>query len=454
MTMTIKHPSGYYLLILLLCIPIVASSQEQKEISLKEAITYALNNKADAKKAKLQIENAEYKIQETRAQLLPQISGNGNLTNNPLLQQSALPGDLIGKPGTTILASFGQEWGSSIGAELSQNIFNQAVFTGLKAAKTTRQFYQLNAQLTNEELIQKVAENYYKVYVEREKMTVIDSSYANTQKVRQVLNGQFENGLAKRIDVDRLDVKLSNLNTERQQYLNAIEVQENTLKFFMGMPIQTVLNFPKSEFEISSLNEKNKSISVESLSQYRLLETQRDLFVYQKKSIEAEYYPTLSLNANYSYQGLGNDFPVFGGSESDVNWFEVASVGVSLKIPIFNGFSTRSKVRQADVEIRTATEDLKDTKLFLELDFQNAKSKLTNSIITIKNQQDNAVLAQRVLNDTENNYYNGLATLTDLLDAQNSLTESKNNLNQAVLDYKLADIQHLKARGDLNQLIE
>ena len=82
------------------------------------------------------------------------------------------------------------------------------------------------------------------------------------------------------------------------------------------------------------------------------------------------------------------------------------------------------------------------------------KSKLTNNAITINNQRENAILAQRVLDDTSNNYYNGLASLTDLLDAQNSLIESQNNLSQAILEYKLASIQLLKAKGQLNQLLD
>ena len=450
--MMIKQ-SPMKLFVLFILVPFLAFSQKE-ELSLKAAITYALQHKADAKKAQLQIENAEYQIQETRSQLLPQISGNGNLTNNPLLQQSALPGDLVGQPGTTILATFGQEWGSSIGAKLTQNIFNQAVFTGLRAAKTTREFYQINAQLTNEELIQKVAENYYNVYMEREKLNVVDSSIINTSKVRDVLQGQFDNGLAKKIDVDRLEVKLSNLRAQRQQAINALETQENTLKFFMGMPIESKVYLPESEFEISTMVQEDEIVNVENLTEYRLMEAEKQLLTFQKKSIQAEYYPTLSLDGNYSYQGLGNDFPIFADTGSDANWFEVASIGVSMKIPIFTGFSTRTRVRQADIEIQTASENIKDAKLSLELDFQNAKSKLTNNAITINNQRENAILAQRVLDDTSNNYYNGLASLTDLLDAQNSLIESQNNLSQAILEYKLASIQLLKAKGQLNQLLD
>lgn len=444
----------YKFLILFLFCPAYLFSQEKVELSLKDAINYALQNKADAKKAQLEIENAEYIIKETRAELLPQISGNGNLTNNPLLQKSVLPGELLGQPGTTILATFGQKWNASAGVSLVQNIFNQSAFIGLKAAKTTREFYQINLQLTNEDLIQKVAKNYYQVYLEKEQLRVVGSCFANTQKVRAVLKGRYDNGLAKKIDLDRLDVKLSNLKTQCQQSLNAVEIQENTLKFFIGMPMEISISFPELEYIISiSPDQQEKSIDLEKLSQYQLLESQKQLLFYQKKSVKAQYYPTLSLEGNYSYQGLGKDFPVFAGNKSDASWFEVASIALNLKIPIFSGFSTQAKVKQADIKLQSISEDLADTKLALQLDFQNARTQLKNSFATIENQKENVKLAQSVLNDTENNYYNGLATLTDLLDAQNSLIESQNNLNQTILDYKLANIRLLKAKGQLTTLL-
>jgi len=121
-------------------------------------------------------------------------------------------------------------------------------------------------------------------------------------------------------------------------------------------------------------------------------------------------------------------------------------------VPIFNGFSTRSKVRQADVDIRKTQEDLIDTKLSLDMAFQNAKTQINNSIITINNQKENATLAQEVLNDTQNNYQNGLATLTDLLDAENAYIEAQNNYTSALLDFKLAEVQLIKAKGELRTL--
>ena len=92
------------ILITLLTFTLSVSAQEVAQLSLKEAITFALENKSEAKKAKLDIENSEYKIQEVRSRALPQISANGSMTYNPILQLNALPGDFFGAPGTTILA--------------------------------------------------------------------------------------------------------------------------------------------------------------------------------------------------------------------------------------------------------------------------------------------------------------------------------------------------------------
>ncbi len=422
-----------------------------KELTLKDAINYALENKSDARKAKLSVENSEYQIAEVRARALPSITANGNMTYNPILQLNALPGDFFGAPGTTLLAPLGQEWVSTAGVNLNQAIFDMAVFTGLKAARSTREFYQVNAQLTEEQVIERVANNYYQVYVQRQQLSIIDSTYNNTAKVRDIIKGQYDNGLARKIDLDRMNVNLSNINTQRQQLINAVQLQENALKFYMGMPIETPIMLPKTEFSVTPLA-VNESPDVTQRSEYQLLKKQEQLLFYQKKSIEAEYYPSLSLTAGYNYIGQGPEMPLFAKPSDGVYWSDFSSIGVNLKVPIFNGFGTRARVRQATIDLKETEEDLKDTRLSLDLAYQNAKTQINNSIITINNQRENAKLAQEVLDNTQNNYQNGLATLTDLLDAENSYIEAQNNYSSALLDFKLAEVQLIKAKGELRTL--
>lgn len=441
------------IILIFLCSIGLSANAQVKTLTLKDALVYALENKADAKKARLQVENSEYKIQEVRSRALPQISANGNLTHNPIIQTTVIDGAGFGQPGTTIQAAFGQKWTSNAGVSLTQTIFDQSVFTGLRAARSTREFYQINDQLTEEQVIERVANNYYSVYVQKERLVLLDSNYVNTTKVRDIVKGQFDNGLAKKIDLDRIVVKMSNIDTERQQIKNQITLQENALKFYMGMPIETIIDMPKEEFEVvpAALTEVP---NVENRTEYLLLKKQEELLVYNKKAVEAGYYPTLSLTAGYNYIGQGPQMPWFAKPSDGVYWSDYSAIGLNLHVPIFTGFGTRAKVRQADVEIRSLQEDMKDTKLSLDLDYRNAMADIDNNLVTIRNQKENMQLATEILSNTKNNYLQGLASLTDLLDAENAQLEAQNNFTRAVLNYKIAEVALIKSKGELKTLIK
>jgi len=132
-------------IVLVLIVPVLGFAQEVRQVSLQDAVNYALENQSDAKKAKLQIENSEYLIQEARAGALPNLSANGSLTYNPILQETAIPASSFPggeqSPDPFIVLAMGQKWNAVGGVSLTQNIFDQTVFTGLKAARTTREFY-------------------------------------------------------------------------------------------------------------------------------------------------------------------------------------------------------------------------------------------------------------------------------------------------------------------------
>ncbi len=434
----------------------VVMAQEVKPLQLKDALKYALDHYAEAKKARLDLENADYQIDEVRSRALPQINGTGALNYNPLLQMSALPGELNPtNPGQTMLIAFGQKWNANLGVSLTQNLFDQSVFTGLKAAKSTKEFYALNAQLTEEKVLEQVATAYYQVWVQDQRIVNIDSNIKTTEKVRAVINGQYENGLGKKIDVDRLDVKLINLNSQKQQLMNAFTLYENQLKFLIGLPIGEKISLAKIDPNVApvTLADISGPADVEQRTEMQVLKKQEELANYKKQSVVAEYYPTLSLSANYSYQGLSNKFPVFKGISQGANWFDVSTVGLNLRIPIFNGRATRSRINQADISLRKLKEDMKLTEQNLNLEFENAKTQHNNALIVLNNQEKNIELAQKVLFNTQNNYREGLAPLTDLLDAQNALYDAQNAHAVSVLDLRVAEIKMLKAKGQLNTLI-
>src|SRR5690606_11067981 len=255
-------------------------AQEPVNLTLKKALNYALEANQNARKARLDVENSEYRIDEVRSRALPQINGTASLTHNPLLQMSALP-NIFGAnpdPNETILIAFGQKWNANGGLSLSQTLFDKSVFTSLDAAKATKEFYKLSAQLTEEQVIEQIATNYYQLLVQRQQIGVVDSTIMNTQKVQRILQGQYENGLAKKIDVDRMSVNVSNLQSNRQQLLNGVSLLENQLKFFMGMPINTPIIIPDAEIESikPTALALTEGINIENRLEYQLLERQEE----------------------------------------------------------------------------------------------------------------------------------------------------------------------------------
>ena len=422
------------------------SGRAQQTVSLKEAVNYALQNKADAVKANLDIRNADAQIAEVKAGALPSINGTGGLTYNPIIQETALTmNDQL------MVIKMGQPWSTNIGVNLRQNLFDQSVFIGLKAAKTTKEFYQINKQLTDEKIIENVSTAYYQVFSQKQKLATIDSSYASTLKVRNIIKSLYDNGLAKKVDLDRTNVNLTNLATNSLQLKNAVTLQENALKFYMGMPIETKIQLVQEDMQIDAPLLADTA-NADNRTEMKVLEKRKQLLNYNLKATEAKYYPTLALVGNYAWQGFGSKFPIGNGKSNGVYWADFASVGLSLNIPIFNGFGTKAKVDQAKIQLESLEQDIKDTKLGMNLQYQNAKAQIENNLEAIKNQQANVELAQTVLNNSRSNYQYGLATLTDLLDAENAMVQARNNYSNALLDYKIAEIQLYKAEGQLDKL--
>ena len=416
----------------------------QQTVTLKQAIEFALQNKADALKARLDITNADAKILEAKAGALPKVTGNANITYNPIIQEIALGGQTF---------KMGQPWVAVAGVQLQQALFNQQVFIGLKAAKSTKEFYQLNANLTEEQIIERVSNAYFQVFTAQEQKNTLESSYSSTEKVRNVIKSLYDNGLSKKIDLDRTNVNLTNIETNIKQSNNGITQAENALKFYMGMPIETKIQLVQEDMAVTP-HLLDETVNTDERTEVKVLLKNKELLEYQKKATIANYYPTVNLTANYNWQGLGEKFPLTNGSSKGVMWSDYSAIGLGINIPIFNGFATKAKVQQNQIDIDKLEIDIKDTKLGLDQAYQNAKAQIENSLATLESQKANVKLAEDVLADTKSNYQYGLATLTDLLEAENSLVQAKNNYTRAILDYKIAEVQYYKSKGELKNYLK
>src|SRR5690606_7325232 len=240
-------------------------------------------------------------------------------------------------------------------------------------------FYQINDQLTDEQLIEKVANAYYEVFQSDLQLNTLETNLNNTTKTRDILKGLVDAGLMKKIDLDRTEVAINNMLAQKQQLINAQQLRENALKFAIGMDIRQDIELPKETFDVD-VNVAAEQYNVDARTEVKILEKQIELLELNKKAKVSEFYPSLAFTGNLGYVGFGPQFPIFNDK---TNTSKFSALGLNLTIPIFNGGATRAKVNQANVDILKAKVDLEDTKLGLNLASENAKSQIRNSLLTV-----------------------------------------------------------------------
>jgi len=221
------------------------------------------------------------------------------------------------------------------------------------------------------------------------------------------------------------------------------------------MPVDTgitLLNEPIENLEIlMPATITTEPLDAKSLPSYQVLSKQQELLSFQRQATIAEGYPTLSLGANYTYNTQSDQFNLY--TKNALN-YDVSAVNLTLRIPLFDGFSRKARTRQTEFQILKGQEELSKTNNRLQMNYNNAKNQIANSLEAINAQKANKELAEEVFLSASNNYKNGLASLTDLLDAESGLVTAQNSYNESLLNFKIAEIELIKSKGDIKSLLD
>jgi len=128
-------------------------------------------------------------------------------------------------------------------------------------------------------------------------------------------------------------------------------------------------------------------------------------------------------------------------------------IGLSLKVPIFGGFSRKAKIQGNMIEVLKTQVDAASLQQSLSMAYLNARMKLEDTRRTIVLQRDNQALAEEVLKVAEHNYSLGISSMSDILNASQSLVQAQLSYTNALNDYMKAYIELKKASGNIRDLM-
>lgn len=436
-----------------------ATAQTPATYTLKDMLKVALENNNNIIKAKYDYEEGELKTKEVKSSALPQININADLTDNVIQQAFVFPamlGDPNAGPDEYAVLRAGMQYSTSITAQATQQLFNKSVFTGIKAAKVSEDFYRQNIERTEEEVISQVARLFYQSSSLKAQRLVLESTLEQTQKNLRITTDRFEAGLARKVDVDRLKVSVTNLQTQLRSIDDSYSNLLNQLKLVAGLDVETEIEVSEPILEDNSSYLIDPALASAELTwenkiEYKQLSTQLSLYDLERKNFSSGYYPTLSAFANYTYTGQSNDF-VLSGNANPL-WFDVASIGLRLSIPVFDGLAKSSRVQQSKIHRIKTERDMKFTEQQANMEFQNAMKTYQTSYENYVAQKENVALANSVYDVTLQNYNEGVSPLTDLLQAESSRIQAQSQLIESLLGVKQAEVALLKAKGEIKNLL-
>lgn len=440
-----------------------ASAHAQESYTLQQCLGYAVEHNSNVKKSALDREKAERARQEVLGAFLPQISGSAGLNDNlkkakfimPNFMNNFLPEKMRDPNASEYMTiEMGTKYSANAGLALNQQLLNMSLFNTLDIAKVSRQMAELGALSTEEDVIALTATLYYGVQVTQYAASQMLRSVELVEQMLRMMEVNYASGLVKKVDVDRLRVNLTNLKTQQSAIESGLEVQKNLLKLQMGFEVTEPITVPPLDL---SLIAQQEIAAVGSLTfdpirhiAYRQLQQRERMAELQERAKKYEYLPTLSLALNLQYNHMSDQ--LFGGATN--YGYPTDMVGVSLRMPIFSGGSRLAKVRESHLDLLKAQEDLHALDQSLRMANLNASLKLRDTQRTIALQRDNQALAEQVLDLAQKNYSLGVASLSDVLNASQSLVQAQMSYASALGDYMKAFIDLKKSRGEIRDLME
>ena len=475
-----------FLLCALLALGLNAQAQGGQTMSLNDCVQFALENHPDVKAAKLQVSDAKWRVKENLATGLPQISAG--LSYNGFLQRGGLPSGALsfGGGGGSIdpnaayfqtldqalgaggVDALGQFLGAAFASDpdskiffnpvhsvsgtlgVNQLIFNNSYLIGLRAARYYEQYVDNQLMVTRQTLRNRVIDAYLPALLISENLSILDKNIGNLDKILNDTKAINKAGFAEQLDVDRLELSLSTLKSERGNLARQREIVVNALKFSMGMPVGNEISLTD---EVGALlatygeADLTSPINFMARPEYMLLLKGRDLSGLQVDLYRKPWMPTVAGFAQWQpgYQGG------FGAKDAAGfnDWYYISSAvaGISVSVPIWDGGGSKAKKERAIISAQTVDiqKELLENAFTLELDA--ARKQYLNAQERVANQEKNLSLAQRIYDTTQTKYKAGVGSSFEITQAESGLYTAQQGLMQARYDLLTAKVAIKKALG-------
>ena len=460
---------------------IAQSDQTTLELTLEKAIEIALSENPTVKIADLEIQKKEYAKKSVQASLYPQIDAIGQYTRTikkqvmymdgafdinammmPMfmgmeqtfigISPNYIPGTLIsniqastpppaaGSDGITV----GRDNNWTGGFNLTWPVVVPTLWKTLDLSSLDVELAVENARSSKINMINAVRKAFYGALFAKEVVNVYQENFDNAVLNFNNIYNKYKQGVASEFDLIRADVNANNIKPNLTQAQNAYNLTVLSLKAFMGIDMDQEVSISGNLFSYEqSLYAELIRIdtSLVNNSDLRKFDIQNDQLKKTLELYKAQYLPTVAITGNYIYMSMNNDFK-FG----DYRWNPYSTIGLSVSIPIFDGFKKSNNIRQTKASMLQMELQREDIVRNLKLAINSNVNNMSNFVEQVYSTKDVFEQARKGYTISKTLYDTGMGTILDVNTAQLGMMQARLAFMQAIYNF-------LASKSDLDKIL-
>ena len=427
---------------LFLLFPLLAQQPSPQRLSVQDCIDMALENNIELKNSQLEIDKARETKNEARAEYYPTVSAQALAFDalNPMISFGIE--DIDNAQLRQLLYTLYAEYGANMGIDkeyffVQNGVMLNAMATepiyaggrirnGNKLAKLGIEAAETQAKVKEDEVCLQTETLYWQIVALQEKLATLDQLDRLLDTLDKDLSGAIEAGLAMPTDQFKLKVKQNESQLNRKKVTDGITLLKMALGQFIGADWQTITLADTLGMEIEpAVYYQLPSEAVFLRNESYLLELSIEAERLKKKMTLGEALPSLMVGGSTSYH------TVFENSKPNAMVFAV------LQVPISDWHKTSFKLKKHDFDVEMAENTRRDLTEKMEMQTNQAWFNLEQSWLRITMAQTSLSDAEANLKVTQDYYEAGLVALSDLLEAQTLLKQSRDELTDSRVEYRI-----------------
>lgn len=413
----------------------MSTAHAETKLALRDCIDIALRNQPAIRAAQESLSAGRGRVTQARSPYFPQVTASTGYS-----ESHAAGG------------AFGESVTKSYATTLS---LNQLIYdfgrTGnaLDAAQAGLRSTEWDMDRVVQEVVMNVKQAYYGLLKAEKLLTVAQKTRDQAESHLKQAQAFFKAGSKPRFDVTQAEVEVNSAKLDVINAENNLRLSKIALNNAMGVPhgaaieIEDVLGAP---VEAPTLDQAQADALK---NRPELLRAEADIQSAEArvKAARSDYLPTISANGSYSWTHGTTDIGTFEGVPLIGNIGNSWNAGVTLSVPLFEGWMTRGKVSEAQANLLVLEAQRDSQKQSILLEVNQAYADLESASARVNVMESSLQKARENLDLAQGRYKAGIGPYIEVTDAQVAEVKAETDHVQALYDYQLAVARLFKAMG-------